>query len=356
MENTEATHTTPRKGRTSGLFLTPTHVGLAVGVAVVGCITAFGAGVILGMWYTASEQITPYIVAESKVEERPSSAPVASDARQDNLPVTFYSALVHNDGQHEGVLAPEVPKKPGDIAQKKGQDGALKTPPPTGTAAVAEAVTPLPTPPHETPPATVATAPAVPSTPPPAPAPQHEAAVAATPAPGAAAPTGRRESQTAEAATPATAPAPAARRETAPVVTATAKPTAMPTPPARHETTPVVAAAVVPPTPTPRPTAPEVPARTGVETTAAPSSVPKRGAHKAFSVQVGSFRSQEHATRLLSKLIQQGYQAQITTFTGPGGDAWYRVRIGNFADRSAATQTAQQLKTQNQGSTIVAVD
>jgi cell division protein FtsN len=127
-------------------------------------------------------------------------------------------------------------------------------------------------------------------------------------------------------------------------------------PPARRETTPVVAAVVVPPAPTPRLTAPDIPARTGRETTATPSSVPKRAAQKAFSVQVGSFRSQEHATRLLSKLIQKGYQAQITTFTGPGGDAWYRVRVGNFADRSAATQTAQQLKTQNQGSTIVAVD
>lgn len=373
MEKTEATHTTPRKGRTSGLFLTPTHVGLAVGVAVVGCITAFGAGVILGMWYTASEQITPYIAAESRAEERPSAAPVTPDAKQDNLPVTFYSALVHDDGQHEGVLAPGAPKKPGekpaDVAQKKGQDGAPKTSPPTGiVAAVAESVSPPPAPLHETPLAAIATAPAVPSTPPPpAPAPRREAAVATTPVPGTTAPTGRREPQTAETTTPA-APAPPARRETAPAVTATAKPTAMPTPatrrdptgteaiapppapttpPARRETTPVMAAAVVPSAPT---------ARAGGETTAPPSSVSKRGTQKAFSVQVGSFRSQEHATRLLSQLIQKGYQAQITTFTGPGGDAWYRVRIGNFADRSAATQTAQQLKTQNQGSTVVAVD
>lgn len=378
MEKTEATHSTLRKGRTSGLFLTPTQVGLAVGVAAVGCITAFGAGVILGMWYTASEQITPYIAAESKVEERPSPAPGATDTKQDNLPVTFYSALVHDDGQDEGALAPGTPKKPSDVAQKRVQDVAPKTPPPTGIAAVVEAVTPPPAPPRDTPPAaTAATGLAAPSTPPPAPTPRHESAAATTPAPAATPPTVRRESQTAEATTPAASPAPTAQRETTPAVTAAAKPTATPTtaarrdasvpevaasPPApptrptRRETAPVVAVVVVPPAPTPRLTDTDIPARPGVETTATPSSVPKRASQKAFSVQVGSFRSQEHATRLLGQLAHKGYQAHITTFTGPDGASWYRVRIGSFSDRSAATQTAQQLKTQNQGSTVVAVD
>jgi hypothetical protein len=45
-----------RQGHTGGLVLSPLHIGLAVGFAIVACLTAFGGGMIVGMWYKASEQ------------------------------------------------------------------------------------------------------------------------------------------------------------------------------------------------------------------------------------------------------------------------------------------------------------
>ena len=48
-----------RQGHPGGLVLSQLHIGLAVGFAIVACLTAFGGGVIVGMWYKASEQIAP---------------------------------------------------------------------------------------------------------------------------------------------------------------------------------------------------------------------------------------------------------------------------------------------------------
>ena len=47
-----------RQGHTGGLVLSQLHIGLAVGFAIVACLTAFGGGIIVGMWYKASEQNT----------------------------------------------------------------------------------------------------------------------------------------------------------------------------------------------------------------------------------------------------------------------------------------------------------
>jgi hypothetical protein len=48
-----------RQGHTGGLVLSQLHIGLAVGFAIVACLTAFGGGVIVGMWYKASEPNAP---------------------------------------------------------------------------------------------------------------------------------------------------------------------------------------------------------------------------------------------------------------------------------------------------------
>ena len=48
-----------RQGPTGRLVLSQLHIGLAVGFAIVACLTAFGGGMIVGMWYKASEQSTP---------------------------------------------------------------------------------------------------------------------------------------------------------------------------------------------------------------------------------------------------------------------------------------------------------
>ena len=38
-----------RQGHTGGLVLSQLHIGLAVGFAIVACLTAFGGGMIVGM-------------------------------------------------------------------------------------------------------------------------------------------------------------------------------------------------------------------------------------------------------------------------------------------------------------------
>ena len=48
-----------RQGHTGGLVLSQLHIGLAVGLTLIACLTAFGGGVIVGMWYKASEQHGP---------------------------------------------------------------------------------------------------------------------------------------------------------------------------------------------------------------------------------------------------------------------------------------------------------
>ena len=73
-------------------------------------------------------------------------------------------------------------------------------------------------------------------------------------------------------------------------------------------------------------------------------------------MQAGSFRSPEQAERLRSQLAQKGYQARVQLFTAPNNESWYRVRVGNYSERSAAGQTAQNLTSQEQLQTVVAND
>ncbi|PON16993.1 hypothetical protein C2W62_15550 [Candidatus Entotheonella serta] len=63
-----------------------------------------------------------------------------------------------------------------------------------------------------------------------------------------------------------------------------------------------------------------------------------------YSVQVGSFRKVEQAYRLQDQLIKKGYQARIGLSIVEGKGAWYRVRVGRYADRGSANKTAQRLQ------------
>ncbi|ETW99815.1 MAG: hypothetical protein ETSY1_13575 [Candidatus Entotheonella factor] len=63
-----------------------------------------------------------------------------------------------------------------------------------------------------------------------------------------------------------------------------------------------------------------------------------------YSVQVGSFRKVEQAYRLQDQLIKKGYQARIGLSIVEGKGAWYRVRVGRYADRGTANKTAQRLQ------------
>lgn len=113
-----------------------------------------------------------------------------------------------------------------------------------------------------------------------------------------------------------------------------------PTAPPASETPPLVASrepredreAVAPPASKPAP-----------EPEPAPVAAAKPE-EKFYSVQVGSFRKVEQAYRLQSELMKKGYEARIGFSIVAGKGAWYRVRVGRFADRGSANETAQRLQ------------
>lgn len=83
MKKRVATQTT-EKGRRRQLVLNQTQVGLALGCVTISLMMAFGVGFIIGMWYQASEHITPYN----------SGGPLPiTDQRAQKPPMTFYSTL-----------------------------------------------------------------------------------------------------------------------------------------------------------------------------------------------------------------------------------------------------------------------
>ena len=59
MKKRAATRAT-QKHRAAQLVLNQTQVGLALGFLAIGVLLAFGVGFMLGMWYQATERITPY--------------------------------------------------------------------------------------------------------------------------------------------------------------------------------------------------------------------------------------------------------------------------------------------------------
>jgi cell division protein FtsN len=69
---------------------------------------------------------------------------------------------------------------------------------------------------------------------------------------------------------------------------------------------------------------------------------------------VGSFENAEKAERLRTTLAQKGYPVRVQPLVAPGQGVRYRVRVGSFADRSAADQTAHHLTAQEQVPAIVA--
>lgn len=92
-----------------------------------------------------------------------------------------------------------------------------------------------------------------------------------------------------------------------------------------------------------------VPSESQVEAPAVPE--PEREASSAvasedrfYSIQVGSFRQAEQAYGLRDQLVKKGYQARIDLSIVAGKGAWYRVRVGRYADRGVADQTAQRLQ------------
>jgi hypothetical protein len=97
-----------RQGHTGGLVLSQLHIGLAVGFAIVACLTAFGGGMIVGMWYKASEQGTPISasVTPTPAEQSAQSQETASQPPELPAPVTFYNTLTNSNVTYAPLTPP----------------------------------------------------------------------------------------------------------------------------------------------------------------------------------------------------------------------------------------------------------
>lgn len=63
-----------------------------------------------------------------------------------------------------------------------------------------------------------------------------------------------------------------------------------------------------------------------------------------YTIQIGSFKTEEEAKKTADGLISKGYPAFITTAQIPGKDTWYRVRIGTFKTIKEAKIYRDKLK------------
>jgi cell division protein FtsN len=97
---------------------------------------------------------------------------------------------------------------------------------------------------------------------------------------------------------------------------------------------------------------PTMPPTSEVQTAAVTASPPPPGA-SFYTVQVGSFRRDTDAQRLLQQLAQKGYAARLLSITLPGKGLWHRVRIGTFAERAEANEMAQRLRRQENLTVLV---
>lgn len=126
---------------------------------------------------------------------------------------------------------------------------------------------------------------------------------------------------------PATTTSPPATTTPPRPATATAPPPATTTPPRPAATTPPPATAATPPAATTTPPA---------TTTTPPRTV---AASLPFTVQVAAFPGRAQADQFRDRLVARGYQARTV-----GAGQVFRVRVGRYATRAAATAAAQDLR------------
>jgi cell division septation protein DedD len=64
-----------------------------------------------------------------------------------------------------------------------------------------------------------------------------------------------------------------------------------------------------------------------------------------FAIQLSAWRSMEKAEEIANEWKEKGFQSSFVVESGreESGDIWYRVRIGNFADREMAERAKSVL-------------
>ncbi len=302
-----------RQGRTGGLVLSQLHIGLAVGFAIVACLTAFGGGMIVGMWYKASERGTS---VSTSVTTTPAEPPAqgqetASQPPEPPAPVTFYNTLTNSNMAYAPLTPPATNGPTGSTK------GAGASAPAAGTTSGAKAASA-----GSTPARGAATGGAAGST---------KVATASKATPSAAGTTRTaavRESQKHTKATPVAKAAPA---ETAAAPGGTKTAAQKPAAPVR-----------------------QAGKETGAQRPAGATATAKAPGAEDVSVQVGNSGHSEQAERLRPNLAQKGYLARVQPAAMPGQGLRSRVRVGSYTERPAADQTTQHLTAQEQVPAIVA--
>jgi len=68
----------------------------------------------------------------------------------------------------------------------------------------------------------------------------------------------------------------------------------------------------------------------------AKSAMPKIDPGGRYTVQIGAFKDQSQANKLLNSLKSKGYPVFIKQAGSPDNKPWYRVRVGTFSNRADA--------------------
>jgi len=74
----------------------------------------------------------------------------------------------------------------------------------------------------------------------------------------------------------------------------------------------------------------------------------------AFTLQLGASANRDDAERQASRLREKGYAPYIVAAEVPGKGTWYRVRMGSFPTKDAATRYLQDFKRETQAEAFVA--
>ncbi|EAU61896.1 adventurous gliding motility protein I [Stigmatella aurantiaca DW4/3-1] len=74
----------------------------------------------------------------------------------------------------------------------------------------------------------------------------------------------------------------------------------------------------------------------------------------AFTLQISAFQSREEADRFAARLRDRGYAPYILSAEVPNKGTWYRVRMGSFPSRDAATRYLADFKRETQLNAFVA--
>jgi cell division protein FtsN len=86
---------------------------------------------------------------------------------------------------------------------------------------------------------------------------------------------------------------------------------------------------------------------------AASPSTERNDSGRGYLLQVASMKDGEAAAKLVEKLKQRGHPAYRESITMPDSGMWYRVRVGDYADRDAVEKARAALGPMGQSSMII---